>query len=133
MSRPGIIVVAALIEQDGKILICQRRSEQRHPLKWEFPGGKVKPGEDTRDALRRELEEELDIRATVGDEAARYEHRYGGRHPILLIFYRVRSYEGTLRNIIFEDLRWEQRDRLPMYDFLDGDRDLVRRLSRCAL
>ena len=61
-------VVAGLIVRDGKLLVCQRTRHQTMPLKWEFPGGKIEEGEQPRAALRRELEEELGILATVGDE-----------------------------------------------------------------
>ena len=61
-------VVAAVIERDGKILIGQRQRTARHAFKWEFPGGKVEPGEDERTALKRELREELGIDAEIGEE-----------------------------------------------------------------
>jgi len=125
-----VVVVAALIFNKGEILIGQRKAGQRHELKWEFPGGKVEPGESPREALRRELQEELDIEATVGAEIARYEHAYRGRPPILLIFYRVSRYQGELRNQVFEQIRWENPLRFPEYDFLDGDLDFVRRIAR---
>jgi 8-oxo-dGTP diphosphatase len=124
-----IIVVAAVIERDGQILIGQRRAKDRHPLKWEFPGGKLEPHETPRAALRRELKEELDIDARIGPEIARYEFQYPKRTPILLIFFRVTEFAGEVRNGVFEQLRWEARERLPEYDFLDGDVDFVRRLA----
>ncbi len=68
-------VVAALIVKDGLILACQRTRHQAMPLKWEFPGGKIEEGEKPRDAMRRELEEELGIVAEVGAEVARIVHR----------------------------------------------------------
>src|SRR5574337_479283 len=64
-------VVAALIVKDGKLLVCQRTRHQTMPLKWEFPGGKIEEGEQPRDALRRELQEELGIEAVIGEEIAR--------------------------------------------------------------
>lgn len=129
-NRSGLIVVAGIIEEGGLILIGQRKRGKRHGLKWEFPGGKVEPGETPRAALRRELTEELSIDATVGAEIVRYEHSYPRRKPILLIFYRVSRYEGTPVNVVFEQLRWETADRLREYDFLDGDLDFIRRLVR---
>ena len=71
-------VVAALIFKDGKILVCQRTRHQVMPLKWEFPGGKIEEGEQPRDAMHRELEEELGIDATIGDEVTRIIHNYSG-------------------------------------------------------
>lgn len=130
MSHPNILVVAAVIERDGRILIGQRMSGDRHALKWEFPGGKVELHEPPRDALRRELREELGIEAEIGPEIARYEFTYPKRSPILLLFYSVAGYTGELTNKCFEQIVWETRDRLPGYDFLDGDLDFVRRLAR---
>ena len=125
-----VLVVAAVIERDGKILIGQRRSTDRHPLKWEFPGGKVEPEENPRDALQRELREELGIHAEIGAEIARYEFQYPKRPVILLMFYAVHRFEGEVRNLCFERIVWESRAKLPDYDFLDGDIDFVRRLAR---
>ena len=125
-----LMVVAAVIERDGQVLIGQRRLSDRHALKWEFPGGKVEPNEHPKQALRRELQEELGIDAEIGPELARYEFQYPKRAPILLIFHRVTSFLGELRNGAFEQIRWEKTERLPRYDFLDGDYDFVRRLAR---
>jgi 8-oxo-dGTP diphosphatase len=124
-----ITVVAAVIPRDGLILICRRRPDQLHPLKWEFPGGKVEPGEAPADALRRELEEELGIRAQIGPEITRYEYAYRDRPPILLVFYRVSEFEGEPRNLCFSEMRWEAPRRLSEYDFLEGDVDFVRGLA----
>ena len=125
-----MIVVAAVIENNGQILVCQRKRGARHELKWEFPGGKVEHGEEPRAALARELREELDIEAVVGAEIVRYEHAYPGRGPILLIFFRVTQFTGAPANIVFETIEWASLPALNSYDFLDGDIDFVRRLSR---
>jgi 8-oxo-dGTP diphosphatase len=122
-------VVAAILEREGRILICQRTPKQSHPLKWEFPGGKVEPGESPKQALARELEEELGITGAAGEEVARYEFAYPGKAPVVLIFLRVDSYSGEPRNLIFHAMRWEPRDRLSSFDFLEGDRDFIRSLS----
>lgn len=130
MARPyRIPVVAGILEQDGKILIAQRKDGSRHALKWEFPGGKVEKGESPREALVRELHEELGIHAVVGRELTRYEFAYPRGATILLIFLEVKHYSGELRNGIFEQIRWEDRSNLPSYDFLDGDKDFVQRLA----
>ena len=122
-------VVAAILEREGRILICQRRPEQSHALKWEFPGGKVEAGETPEQALGRELEEELGIVRAAGQEIARYEYGYPGKSPILLIFFQVSGFEGEPQNLIFQDMRWEARVRLGDYDFLEGDGEFVRRLA----
>jgi 8-oxo-dGTP diphosphatase len=127
------MVVAGVIERDGQILIGQRRAQDRHALKWEFPGGKVEPHEHPKEALRRELQEELGIDADIGQEIVRYEFQYPKRSPILLIFLTVSGYRGEPSNDAFEQIKWEMRERLPDYDFLDGDHDFVRRLARRQL
>jgi 8-oxo-dGTP diphosphatase len=87
-------VVAALIFQNEKILVCQRTRHQTMPLKWEFPGGKIEPGEQPREALRRELQEELGIEANIGDEVARIRHDYKSGSAVELRFFTVREYKG---------------------------------------
>lgn len=123
------MVVAALIQRDGKLLICQRRGDDRHGLKWEFPGGKVEPGETPRQALERELTEELRIHARIGPEIVRYEVHYPKRIDILLIFHMVTAFQGEPANAIFEQIKWETLSSLHSYDFLDGDLDFIRRLT----
>src|SRR5215475_15858085 len=94
-------VVAALILRDGKILVCQRTKHQTMPLKWEFPGGKIEEGEQPQDALRRELEEELGIDATIGDEVARIQHEYPNGTVVELRFFLVHEYSPEVENRIF--------------------------------
>jgi 8-oxo-dGTP diphosphatase len=128
-SAEPLLVVAGVIERSGRILIAQRRRTGRHPLKWEFPGGKVEPGEDPRRALQRELREELGIRAALGAELGRYDVRYGSGPLVRLLFYEVTSFEGEPRNLDFEQILWERRLNLAAYDFLEGDVEFVRRLA----
>ena len=122
-------VVAGVIERDGRILIGRRKAEQSHPLKWEFPGGKVEHGESLPQALARELEEELDLRGVSCEEMTRYEYTYPGKHPIRLIFFRVTEFDGEPRNRIFEEMRWEPRQYLAGFDFVEGDIEFLRGLS----
>ncbi len=122
-------VVAAIIEKHGKLLVCQRTRHQTMPLKWEFPGGKIEEGEQPRDALRRELEEELGIHAQVGDEIARLQHTYPNGTAVELRFYIVREYNGEMENRIFRDLQWSAPQDLASYDFLDADASLVKDLA----
>jgi 8-oxo-dGTP diphosphatase len=119
-------VVAGLILQDGKILVCQRTRHQTMPLKWEFPGGKIEEGEQPRDALHRELEEELGIDATIGDEVSRIRHEYPNGAAVELRFFVVREFAGGLENRIFRDMRWAAPAELPSYDFLEADLTLVK-------
>jgi 8-oxo-dGTP diphosphatase len=121
-------VVAAVIEKDGKLLVCQRTRHQTMPLKWEFPGGKIEEGEQPRDALRRELEEELGIDATIGDEIARLQHSYPNGAIVELRFFVVREFKGDIENRIFHDLQWSDPKALGSYDFLEADASLVKDL-----
>jgi 8-oxo-dGTP diphosphatase len=123
-------VVAALIWKDGKILICQRTRHQPMPLKWEFPGGKIEEGEQPRDALRRELDEELGIAAVVGDEVERIHHQYPSGNSVELRFFDVHSYSGRLENRIFKQIVWALPSDLSTYDFLEADLALVAKLSK---
>jgi 8-oxo-dGTP diphosphatase len=114
-------VVAAIIERGERLLICRRKPEQSHPLQWEFPGGKVEPGETPEQALARELEEELGIVGAAGEEITRYQYTYPGRDTILLIFFRVREFGGEPRNVVFQEMRWEPAEKLAGFDFVEGD------------
>jgi len=119
------IVVAGILEREGAILICQRRADQPHALKWEFPGGKVEPNEEPVAALRRELQEELGIDSDPAIEITRYQFTYPGKNPIRLIFLRVPMWRGDVENRIFSRIVWEQPHRLHLYDFLEGDIPLI--------
>ena len=127
------VVVAAIIVQDSKVLICQRTERQSMPLKWEFPGGKVEAGEQLIEALVRELDEELGIRATIGKKVAAVQHSYAPGHGVQLSFYLVTEFEKELQNRIFNDIRWVDFAELPTYDFLAADIQLIQKLSRREL
>ena len=128
-TRVIVEVVAAVIEREGLILIGQRKPRGRHGLKWEFPGGKVEPGEEARDALVRELREELGIEARIGVEIERYDFSYKAQHVTRLIFFQVTEFTGEPANLDFAQIAWVERRRLPEYDFLEGDVEFVRRLA----
>ncbi len=123
-------VVAAVIERNGQILLGQRKARGRHGLKWEFPGGKVEPGEEPRAALARELREELGIDAQIGEEIERYDFSYANQPPTHLIFFRVTEFAGEPVNLDFAQIAWAERHQLPEYDFLEGDVDFVKRLAQ---
>ena len=128
-TRVIVEVVAAVIERDGLILIGQRKPRGRHALKWEFPGGKVEAGEESRDALVRELREELGIEARIGDEIERYDFSYSAGNVTRLIFFHVAEFSGEPVNLDFAQIAWVERNQLPDYDFLEGDVEFVRRLA----
>ncbi|MGH9774958.1 MAG: (deoxy)nucleoside triphosphate pyrophosphohydrolase [Candidatus Acidiferrales bacterium] len=126
-----ILVVAALIARDGKILICQRRRGDIFGLAWEFPGGKVRADEAPDEALRRELREELGVESTIGREVHRTRHGYSQMsQEIELLFFEARIEAGEPRNLAFEQFAWADPSVLPSYDFLAADRDLVEKLAR---
>jgi 8-oxo-dGTP diphosphatase len=129
-NRAPLLVSAGVIQREGRILVGQRRRGDRHALKWEFPGGKVESGETPQQALVRELREELQIEATVGSELARYEHEYPNGSRVHLLFFAVRDYHGEPLARVFEQICWTPLESLPELDFLEGDLDFVRRLSR---
>lgn len=122
-------VVAGLILRGDEVLICQRRPDQAMALKWEFPGGKMEPGESPEQALIRELDEELGIKATIGSLVAHVRHAYRNGSSVDLQFFAVHHFEGEITNHIFNDLRWSNLRDLPSYDFLAADRGLVRDLA----
>jgi 8-oxo-dGTP diphosphatase len=120
-------VVAGILEQEGRVLICRRRADQPHALKWEFPGGKIEGDETPQAALIRELREELGIESDPAPEITRYEFAYAGKKPILLMFLRVPAWKGEIENRIFESMTWESWGRLSEYDFLEGDAPFLSR------
>jgi 8-oxo-dGTP pyrophosphatase MutT (NUDIX family) len=89
----------------------------------------VEHGETPPQALERELSEELDIHSITCEEMTRYEYTYAGKPPIRLIFYRVTEFEDEPRNLIFEEMRWEPRQSLAGFDFLEGDLKFLEGIS----
>lgn len=112
-----ILVSAAVIIDRGRVLLTQRKSGTHLAGAWEFPGGKVEPDEDPRDALVRELREEIGVEAVVGEIVEVTFHRYPNK-SVLLLFYEARLVEGSPapRALDVADLRWaaleELRDEL---------------------
>jgi mutator protein MutT len=124
-----VLVTAGIIVEGDRILVCQRHRSDAYGLEWEFPGGKVRHGEDLKAALGRELAEELSIEAEVGEEIFRLRHRYPDRY-VEVVFFSVRSYRGTVSNRVFEAIAWATRGELRGYNFLEADRELVSRIAR---
>ena len=134
------LVVAALILRDApasgslqEILICQRRPDQPMGLKWEFPGGKIEPGETPEAALARELQEELGIDATIGRTVSTIRHHYRNGGAIEIQFFVVTDFRSDLTNRIFQDMRWAPLTSLPDFDFLAADLSLIRELAEGKL
>ena len=135
--RPVRLVVAALILRGNgtglEVLICQRKADQPMSLKWEFPGGKIEPGESPEAALARELDEELGIEATIGPRVTHIRHNYRHGGAVDLQFFAVYAFRGEIENRIFRDVRWVKLEELPKYDFLVADRGLIRDLAQGKL
>jgi 8-oxo-dGTP diphosphatase len=122
-------VAAALIVRDGQVLIGQRRPDQPMALQWEFPGGKIEAGESPEQALARELDEELGIKATIGPRVTRIRHNYRHGGAVDLQFFAVHEFSGEMQNHIYNEVRWTKLEDLPSYDFLAADRGLIRDLA----
>lgn len=127
-AQKPILVTAGIILRGNEVLICQRHRSDPYGMQWEFPGGKVKDSEGLEASLRRELREELDIEAAIGEEVYRLRHRYPDRY-VEVIFFRVDSYQGEVSNRVFESIEWAPRKQLAGYNFLEADRELVGRLA----
>ena len=132
-------VAVGIIVKNGLVLACQRKANARYPLKWEFPGGKLEPGESPVEALVRELDEELSIRAEVDREFHRQEWVYteGAADPqrdgsFRVFYFLVREFTGEPVNNAFEEIRWVRPPALATMDILEGNREAVDRLIRNA-
>ena len=130
MSAKSIIrVVAALIEQNGKFLITQRRPEATLPLLWEFPGGKVEMSETDEAALMRELQEEMEIELEVADKVFEVSREYES-YFIELATYQCKLVRSHIRPIRVHDFRWVSRDEFAEYEFPGADQDTVDKLLK---
>ena len=122
-------VAVGMILRDGLVLACQRLRSGRIPLKWEFPGGKIEAGETARQALVRELREELGIEAVVDGAFHRQMWTYStGSFDVTYMI--VRSFTGTPENLAFEQIAWVSPPDLLELDLLEGTRPVAERLLR---
>jgi len=126
-----MIVVAAIIERsDRRLLIGQRRGNDTSPLKWEFPGGKVKEGETPEEALARELKEELGVTLKQFVEMARVQHKYANTPEELEIrFFAAAILEAQAVPTSFERIEWVLPRELGTYDFLAANAQLIAQLA----
>ena len=127
-ARARKLVVAALIRRGAEVLMSRRRADQSMPLLWEFPGGKVEPGEDPRQALAREVREELGCGVAVGRIHDVVFHAYPD-YDVYLLVYPCTIVEGTPSAVDVAEIAWVAPARLPELDLLPADYPLARRLA----
>jgi len=131
MTTPRVrklVVAGLIIGGDGRVLITQRRADQALGLQWEFPGGKVEPGEAPVAALVRELREEIGVEVTVARIWDVLFHAYP-EFDLVMLVYPCRIVQGTPRAVEVADLAWAQPHDLARWDILPADRPLVERLA----
>ena len=121
-------VVAALIWDGNRFMICQRPANKARGLLWEFVGGKVESGETTEDALIRECREELDITVSVGSIYLQVIHEYPDISIRLTLFHCALS-EGMPRLLEHNDLKWITPREIPNYDFCPADREILEKIT----
>lgn len=122
-------VVAALIWNEDKFLICQRPAHKERELLWEFVGGKVEPGETKEQALVRECQEELAITLSVGDVFMEVDHQYPDLNVRLTLFNAV-IHEGTPQLLEHNDIRWITPGEIPQYESCPADETILDRLKQ---
>ena len=122
-------VVAALIWQEGRFMICQRPAHKARGLLWEFVGGKVDPGETMEEALIRECQEELDITVSVGEIFTQVIHEYPDILIRLTLFHCTIA-EGEPKLLEHKDLKWILPGEIPQYDFCPADKDILALIRR---
>lgn len=124
-------VVAALIQKDGRFLICQRPAHKARGLLWEFVGGKVESGESKAQALIRECREELGVTVTVQDVFMEVTHEYPDLTVHLTLFY-ARIAEGEPQKLEHNDLRWITPREIPQYPFCPADESILKAITETS-
>ncbi len=124
-------VAVGILLRDGMILACQRKATARYALKWEFPGGKIEPGETARNALDRELREELSVRVVRAEPLHVQQWTYpdsadGANDGTFRVqYFTVPAFEGEPDNHVFAQIRWVTFEELSTLDMLEGNRDAI--------
>ena len=124
-------VTAAVIEEGGRVLIARRKAADRFGGLWEFPGGKLEPGEAPESGLRRELGEELGVETRVGEFLGAFPYESAWL-SIELLAFRVSIERGEIRPIDHDEIAWVRPADLPGYEFTEPDRPLVALLAAGA-
>ena len=120
-------VVAALIWDGAKFMICQRPEHKARELLWEFVGGKVEPGETKEQALIRECQEELDVTLSVGDVFMDVVHEYPDITVHLTLFNATIA-QGEPRKLEHNDIKWISPKEIPNYDFCPADEEILAKI-----
>lgn len=128
--RRVLRVAAAVICRDRRILIARRSGADPLSGYWEFPGGKIHPGETPEDCLVREIREELGMNVAIVSALGSHEHRYAYR-AVRLIFFAAKPVSGRPRLIAHDSIAWVYPDALKDYAFAPADRPMVRHIVRC--
>ena len=126
-----IEVVAALIWQGDKFLICQRPKNKARALLWEFVGGKVEKGETKEEALIRECKEELDVSLSVGEEFMAVTHTYPDV-TVNLTLFNATIKEGSPKKLEHNDIKWIKPQEIPLYEFCPADVEILRKIQNEA-
>lgn len=124
-----IVVAAGIVSRNGKIMLCQRRPEDRLGLKWEFPGGKLESGESPQQALERELREELAIETRTGRIFDIY-HESSGDRSLLLLFFRSEILSGEPQTLECNAIEWAEPHELTKYDLAPADMEVAKLLAK---
>jgi len=124
MTRPLMEVTCAVIMEGDRVLAAQRSDSMAHPLKWEFPGGKLRTGEHPEGCIIREIREELGVEISVIQLLPTVSHVYSDQ-PVKLIPFVCRILEGTIRLSEHRTFRWVPRDELDQVDWLEADVEVV--------
>ena len=127
-DRRPVVVVAAIIERNGRFLVAKRLAGTHLSGLWEFPGGKCESHEDLAGCLARELEEELGVAATIGAEVLQTEHAYPEK-TVRLHFHRC-DIAGDPQPRLGQDIQWVSRDELKDLEFPAADKELIDLLLR---
>jgi 8-oxo-dGTP diphosphatase len=128
-NDPVVKVTAAIIIEKDRVLITRRPPGGRHPGAWEFPGGKVEPGETPSECLARELSEELGIVVRVEEKLAEVEHAYPDLRVDLMV-YSCDITAGSLSDLGCAEHAWVALEELDKYDLLPPDREVAEWLVR---
>ena len=123
-----IVVAAAVIERDGRFLVTKRQTGVHLEGYWEFPGGKCEPGETIVACMARELREELDVEAHIGEEIFTTAHAYPDR-PVELHFF-VCHLLSAPRPLVGQEMSWVAREELPRLRFPPADAELIEKLVK---